>query len=174
MVFKQTVYLIMVSGMLAGTTCSAEPKVTISAEEQPLGEVLDDIQNASGVDVVLSDKKWASEPVSFSVRHSDLEQTLDAALGGYDYVLEWRADNGAISSVLVTVHEEKEGLVNVAGKVAESRRSPERLNKKGLNDYADAYHQSVEKKQVVYPKGMTQKDIQAMRESMAKLAGNLK
>ncbi|MBC8205665.1 MAG: DUF4974 domain-containing protein [Kiritimatiellaeota bacterium] len=88
---------------------AGETRISLSATDQPLGEVLERIEKSSGVDVVLSDKKWAQDPVSFSTRNSDLEKVLDTVLSQYDYVLEWYADAGQLSKVLITVYERNAG-----------------------------------------------------------------
>lgn len=105
--FKKTVWLVAAAGMLAGSVVAAEPKISLSAENQPLGEVLKRIENSSGVQVELSDQKWAKDPVSFSVKNSDIEKVLSSALSPYDYVLEWYAAGNDFSKVVVTVHERK-------------------------------------------------------------------
>jgi len=109
MIFLKTV---LIAGfMLLGLSVQAEEsRISLSATNQPLSAALANIERASGIDVVLSDKKWAKEPVSFSVRNSDLEKTLDTVLSQYDYVLEWYADAGQFSKVLVTVYEKKVGI----------------------------------------------------------------
>lgn len=92
---------------MIGSVFGAGNRVTLSVENQPLGKVLQRIEKASGMDVVLSDQKWAKDPVSFSVKNSDVEKALDSALRPYDYVLEWYAGETDFSKVVVTVHERK-------------------------------------------------------------------
>lgn len=93
---------------MIGSVDGAENRVTLSAENQPLGEVLQSIQKASGVDVVLTDKKWTNDPITCSIKTLELEKALGVVFGGYNYVLAFEADKGAVSKVLVTVYEKRD------------------------------------------------------------------
>lgn len=98
-----------VCSILLGWFVQAEGAlVSLSAQDEPLGNVLERIANASGVDVVLADKKWAKTPVSFSVKSSELGAALNSVLKSYDYALEWYAEDDGFSKVVVKIHERKD------------------------------------------------------------------
>jgi type II secretory pathway component GspD/PulD (secretin) len=167
------------TGLVAGVVLlclsvqAEESRISLSATNQPLGAVLANIEKASGIDVLLSDKKWAQDPVTFSTKGSDLEKALDTVLSPYDYVLEWYAGGNGFSKVVVTVHERKLGRESVTQSVSVKNSVDDALAllvENGLDDYATAYHQSMKQKDVVYPEGFTEEDIKAMRDGMAKLA----
>jgi hypothetical protein len=100
---------------MIGFVYGAENRVTLSAKDQPLGEVLQNIQKASGVDVVLTDKKWINDPVTCSVKNLELEKALGVVFGGYNYVLAFEANKGSVSKVLVTVYEKRdEGATQIS------------------------------------------------------------
>jgi len=107
---KSFTALIVTGILMIGSVCGAENRVSLLAENQPLGEVLQSIQKASGVDVVLADKKWINDPVTCSVKNLELEKALGVVFGGYNYVLAFAADKGRVSKVFVTVYEKKVGL----------------------------------------------------------------
>lgn len=125
------------------SVCGAENRVTLSVENQPLGEVLQSIQKANGVEVILCDKKWANDPVTCSVKNLELEKALGAVFGGYNYVLAFAADKGRVSKVFVTVYEKKVGvdMAIVQGSIGSNfvpsqqnmERSPDFLISEGKN-----------------------------------------
>jgi len=101
--------LILASALIGGMAFAAEPRITLSAENQPLGQVLQSIEKQSGFSVVLNDKKWSEDIVTLSVKNLELEKALGVVFGGYNYVLSFEADKGEVSKVLVTVYEKKAG-----------------------------------------------------------------
>jgi hypothetical protein len=102
--------LILASALIGGFAFAAEPRITLSAENQPLGQVLQSIEKQSGFSVVLNDKKWSEDIVTLSVKNLELEKALGVVFGGYNYVLAFEANKGGVSKVLVTVYEKKEGV----------------------------------------------------------------
>jgi len=160
--------------LMIGSVEGAENRVTLLAENQPLGEVLQSIQKASGVAVVLADKKWTNDPVTCSVKNLELEKALGVVFGGYNYVLAFEADKGDVSKILVTVYEKKEGVamptgsatVQVAG--SQPPRMSSGLMSRDLDAYAETYHKIVvaEQKPTVYPEGVTQRDIERTRQEL--------
>lgn len=143
-----------------------EPRISLSAANEPLGKVLQRIEKASGVDVVLSDQKWAKDTVSFSVKNSDVEKALDSALKPYDYVLEWYASETDFSKVVVTVHERKAAVGQPTGR-PRFENKPQKLS----NELLAAMNANVEKEQRVDNKtrlmvglGISEKEYQKMAQ----------
>lgn len=102
------IVLIVLSILFACFVHAEEAAVSLSAHNQPLESVLERIANASGVNVVLADKKWAQVPVSLSVKKAELGAALDSVLRAYNYALEWYAEENGLSKVIVRIHEQKD------------------------------------------------------------------
>ncbi|MBC8207159.1 MAG: hypothetical protein H8E68_08440 [Kiritimatiellaeota bacterium] len=165
--FKQTVCFIVIGVLLISSAVfAAEPKISLSAENQPLGEVLKNLEEQSGLEIVLKDKKWATEPVSFSVRNVDAEKVLDAALGQYDYALEWNAENGQLTKVLVTVHERKSvAVLQHAGQlddVDNKQQRPSRELLVAMDEVAMAENIKDSKSRLMEGLGLTEQQYQKM------------
>ncbi len=135
--------LILASALIGGFAFAAEPRITLSAENQPLGQVLQSIEKQSGFSVVLNDKKWSEDIVTLSVKNLELEKALGVVFGGYNFVLAFEADKGEVSKVLVTVYEKKEGVAmpilqgslgsNLVPSQQNMERSPDFLISEGKN-----------------------------------------
>jgi len=100
--------LIVLSILFACFVHAEEAPISLSAHNEPLEHVLERISNASGVNVVLADKKWAQTPVSLFVKKAELGAALDSVLKSYNYALEWYLEVDGFSKVIVRIHERKD------------------------------------------------------------------
>jgi hypothetical protein len=109
--------LIGVMGLLAAVSlCSfadglSAPRITLTAEDQPLTSVLERIAEQAGVAIVMTNEAAGRESVSLRVRNAELENALDQALRAYNYTLSFSAEQNVISKVVIAVQEKKEGVV---------------------------------------------------------------
>jgi len=80
--------LILLSAV-AGET--AEPRITLTAANQPLGEILDNITGETGYRFNLNDR-WEEYPVSATIRNLPLEQGLKRLLRSLNHTIIWESD----------------------------------------------------------------------------------
>lgn len=69
-----------------------EPRITLSVNNQPLGDVLDTIASETGYRFNLNDR-WSDYPVSAVIRDLPLEQGLKRLLRSLNHTIVWEADN---------------------------------------------------------------------------------
>ena len=75
---------------LAANT-DADPLINVSANNQPLGEVLDAITAETGYQFKLN-SQWETHPVSASITNLPLEQGLKRLLRSLNHTIIWEAD----------------------------------------------------------------------------------
>ncbi|MGW8194519.1 MAG: hypothetical protein ACWGOX_09670 [Desulforhopalus sp.] len=75
------------------------PEITLTAENEPLGDLLDTISQNTGYRFNL-DKAWADYPVSTSIVKLPLERGLKRLLRNLNYTIIWEADKVISISIL--------------------------------------------------------------------------
>jgi hypothetical protein len=158
------------------------PQITLSVVDEPLTAVLGSIAEQAGVSIVMTNEVAGREPVSLRVRNAALETALDQALRSYNYTLSFFADQNVISTVVIAIQEKKEGSVILTGfsVVPATNSHPFRISSgamsSNLDAYAETYHRAVMAKQkpMVYPKELTQKEIEEQGKKLVVSVSTLK
>ncbi|MCB2145614.1 MAG: hypothetical protein KQI81_04015 [Deltaproteobacteria bacterium] len=70
---------------------TADPLITLTAQNEPLGNVLETISRDTGYRFNLN-RKWKDHPVSATIGHLPLEQGLKRLLRSLNYSIVWESD----------------------------------------------------------------------------------
>lgn len=70
---------------------TTEPRISVTAANQPLGEVLDNITGDTGYRFNLNER-WEDYPVSATIRNLPLEQGLKRLLRSLNHTIIWESD----------------------------------------------------------------------------------
>ena len=71
---------------------AAEPRITFTADQEPLGFVLDSIAAQTGYHFKI-DRRWEDHPVSATITNLPLEQGLKRLLRSLNHTIIWESDN---------------------------------------------------------------------------------
>jgi len=123
--------ILAVLGFLEGRPTAAqettkEPLITVTAANQPLGEVLDQITGETGYQFSL-DPKWENHRISATLRDVPLERGLKRLLRSLNHTIIWESDN--IVTIVVYGNSESgqdQGAVSFAPPPREIPAEPER------------------------------------------------
>jgi hypothetical protein len=76
---------------VSATDNVADPKIKLSVNNQPLGEVLDAITAQTGYEFSINEQ-WESHPVSATIENLPLEQGLKRLLRNLNHTIIWDSD----------------------------------------------------------------------------------
>lgn len=74
-----------------GQETGADPTITLTVQNEPLGEVLDEIARETGYRFVLN-PKWQDHPVSAAIAGLPMEQGLKRLLRSLNHTIVWESD----------------------------------------------------------------------------------
>lgn len=87
---------------------AAEPRISLTVANQPLGEVLDSITSDTGYRFNLNDR-WEDYPVSATIRNLPLEQGLKRLLRSLNHTIIWESDKVVTIKVYGKVEADNTG-----------------------------------------------------------------
>ena len=112
------VFVILTSYSFAQGKSSFNEMITLNIENEPLAEVLDDVSQATGYELII-DENWDDLPITVKFEAIPLDQALKRILAKVNYAIIYSSDR----RVLIRIYE-KDSTVSIQPGVSTIIRKP--------------------------------------------------
>jgi hypothetical protein len=115
-------FIVLTSYSLAQGKSTFNELTSLNAVNKPLAEVLDDISQATGYDLII-DENWADYPITVKFNALPLDQALKRILANVNHAIVYRSDG----RVLISIYEKSSGVFGRSGASILIRNPPETI-----------------------------------------------